>query len=364
MGIIYSEILSLIYFLLAPLLYFRLHFKNFKHKFLINPRKLIQILGIEKPQLENAIWLHAVSVGEVLAIQPLIQALKEKYPQYPLFITTTTLTAAKVCRDVYSDIDHSIFPLDISLIWHYWFFRSKPKLLILVEKEIWPNLLKISSKKKIPSLLVNARLNQQSFNRWKRYFPIIGQSYSYLDWILAHSVDDQQRFKNLLGCKASANIKYIGNMKFDHVDSSCEMGGRQIATKNIILAASSHSGEEEIIINAYIKLISRLKENLPTLVIVPRHPERSNSIKELVKSMGLSVQLKSKIVDHELKYQVFIVDSLGSLQYWYAQAKVAIISGSLLPYGGHNPIEAIVHGDSSLICGHHYFNFGFEFCLD
>ena len=313
------------------------------------------------PELnKDTIWLHAVSVGETLAAVPLVKALQTKYPDHRLLITCMTPTGSERITAAFGDsVDHSYAPYDTPDAVARFLRRVQPKMLIIMETELWPNTVAGCYKRQIPVILANGRLSEKSARGYGRVpglsAPMLGQ----LTAVAAQHGDDGARFTEL-GLSAK-NLYITGNIKFD-LDLSAEVRQSAEALRQqwsgttqrpILLAASTHRGEDEIILQAF-GLIKQSVDNL-LLVLVPRHPERFNQVGDLCREAGYSLARRSSNVSVE-QADILLGDSMGELMTFFGACDIAFVGGSLVTNGGHNMIEPAAWGKPTL-SGLSVFNF-------
>ncbi len=310
------------------------------------------------PQIVNKpiIWLHCVSVGETRAAAPLIDALLKQYPNHQILLTHTTPTGRATSEQLFDDKVHRVYlPYDLPFAVNGFLNHFKPDIGVLMETELWFNLITSCKEQKIPLLLANARLSEKSANGYAKLGKLVRDGLQNLTAIAAQTMQDATRFEQL----GALNVQVMGNIKFDVAppEGAAEQGKqlRQLLGKNrpVFVAASTREGEENIVLDA----VSHT--NIPHLltVIVPRHPQRFNEVEALLKQRGLRYQKRStleQIVDNQT--QVILGDSMGELFSYYACADVCLVGGSLLPFGGQNLIEPMRMGKPVLI-GEHTFNF-------
>ena len=289
------------------------------------------------------IWFHAVSVGELNAVWPLVLEINKTKQQYPIMISCTTKGGYNLAKELIKEKDFLLFyfPYDFPSIIKSLLSYAKVKLFIIVETEIWPNTLKECKKRNIPTILVNARLSDKSYKNYyllRFYFKHI---VNLLTKVLTQSEKDAIKFKNL-GVEEN-KIKTLGNIKFSSLTK--ETNGRSI-TKNIstnnqntIIFASTHKGEEEIAIEIYKNL---LKDFLDIkLIIAPRHIERIQDIETLIKDNGFIPVKKTENKIISSSKEIFILDTIGELQNYYKQAQITVLGGTFSKIGGHNILEPI-----------------------
>jgi 3-deoxy-D-manno-octulosonic-acid transferase len=305
-----------------------------------------------------SIWVHAVSVGEVVAASSLINALREAYPQYPIVVTTMTPTGAQVVHDLFGDeVLHSYAPYDMLGSVRRFFARMQPRLTIVIEREWWPNMYAECRARGVPLVLANARISPRSVARYRRVIGLFRQALSQGILIAAQSEQDAERFLSLGANPASTIV--TGNLKADHAfPPGTKRQGRALrqqhfATRPVWVAASTHAGEEEAALEAHALVRAALPEAL--LILVPRHPERFNGVAELLKARGVEFCRRSLGQAPAPADAVFLADTLGELPLFYAAADVAFVGGSLAPIGGHNLLEPAAL-KLPVITGPHNFN--------
>ncbi|MEN9902433.1 MAG: 3-deoxy-D-manno-octulosonic acid transferase [Pseudomonadota bacterium] len=307
------------------------------------------------------IWLHAVSVGETRAAEPLIQALLAQYPDHRVLLTHMTPTGRATSTALYQDprILIAYVPYDLTGAVDRFLSRVNPRLGLLMETEIWPNLILRSRARHIPVLLINARMSARSAKRYARFDRLIRPVLGALTAVGAQTPGDAERLIAL----GAPSVSVTGNLKFDvRIDPALETLGKQWRydvlaqqTRPIWLAASTREGEEAIILAAHSTLCALLPNQHPLLVLVPRHPQRFNDVATLVTREDFSLKRRSEsLPDHET--DVWLGDSMGEMVAYYSLADVAVIGGTLLPFGGQNLIEAAACG-TPLIIGPHTYNF-------
>ncbi len=329
-------------YLLTPYLLFRLWWKGRKlpaYRQRISERFC---LDTQYTPMPVDIWIHAVSLGEVIAAIPLIDALLDK--QHTLLVTTMTPTGSQQLLSRFdTKIQHQYLPYDLAVVLRRFFMRYKPCLGIIMETEIWPNMIRQAKVAGIPLLLANARLSArslQSYLRFRRFFKPILNGFTA---IYAQSSEDAKRFITLGADKAM--VQMLGNMKFDlqlnTVDNQKYQKMKQLWGKSrvVFIAASTHGDEESQILSQ----LRRLQQSIPQvlLLIAPRHPERFQKVYELSRQAGFDTGMQSLQTSVSEKSEVIILDSLGELLGFYYVSDYAFVGGSLVPVGGHNVLEPI-----------------------
>lgn len=329
---------------------------------------------IKTNKLSPVIWVHAVSVGETIAAKPLIENLLSTYPESPILVTTTTPTGSDRVNEMFAaeikvkQIIHTYFPYDLLSSVSRFVSVFKPKILIVVETEIWPNLYAQCHQQQIPIVIINARLSEKSTQSYLKIKGLVSETLSKVNVIAVRSQVDAERFK-MLGARLD-QIQESGNIKYDiSVDQKqLERGVKYLKLFNanrserrlVFVAASTHRKEDEKILLSYLNLLEKFPNLL--LIIVPRHPERFDEVYEkscelLPKSVNIFRQSQGGISNFDdRKFSVILGDSMGEMQMWYATADVVFIGGSLVDVGGHNPLEATIFG-VPVVSGPHMFNF-------
>jgi len=320
--------------------------------------KFYQRLGADYPQLERCIWVHAVSVGEVVAAVPLIRALLARYPDYPLLVTTVTPTgAARVAAIFGEDVHHAYIPFEMPQAIDNFFSSVNPQLAMVLETEIWPNLYRGCGVRDIPLLLVSARISPKSVQSYRRLLPLFRETLSHGIIIAAQTEADAERFLSLGA--APERTRITGNIKFDiELPPDLFARGRAIrkelfGERPVWIAASTHEGEEHAVLDAQQKLLEQFPDLL--LILVPRHPQRFAAVRDLIEKQGMDLVARTEARSCDLSTAVFLGDTMGELTLFYAASDVAFVGGSLTPIGGHNLLEPAALG-IPLVSGPHVFN--------
>jgi 3-deoxy-D-manno-octulosonic-acid transferase len=311
-------------------------------------RRLRERFGFGLQRLpQPSIVIHAVSVGEVTAGVPMIRALQQRYPQVPVVVTTMTPTGSQRAHELLGDsVVHSYVPYDSTGAVRRFFHWARPMLAIILETEIWPNLYRACGERSIPLVLANARVSVKSQRRYRVLFGLIRDTLSHGIVIAAQSAGDAARFRELGASRERTHV--TGNIKFDF-DLPAEVPARGIefrkrhaGARPVWIAASTHEGEEEIALEAHRHLL-RLHPNA-LLLLVPRHPERFESVASLLRRLDMPYTSRSSNETCSMESQVFLGDSMGELTAFYAASDVAFVGGSLVPIGGHNLLEPAALG--------------------
>lgn len=343
---------------LLPLILLRLYWRGIKAP--AYRQRWRERLGFYREQSAgDVIWLHAVSVGEAEAIFPLIKLIQARHGNISILVTTTTPTGSARVKSILGDsVEHVYLPYDLPWVVERFVCHFRPRLAVFVEKEIWPNLFERCRRSSIPVLIVNARLSAKSAPGYKKIAPLIVPALNAVDLIATQTVDDARRFIDIGAC--DDRVRVFGNIKFDiNIDASVESTGKQLKAAQfsgrfVLIAASTHHGEEAVILALYRKLKAEIPELL--LLIAPRHPERFQSVKNLCDAEGLAVITRSSGMSCNSQTDIYLVDSIGELKMLYAASDLAFVGGSLVAVGGHNVLEPAVLGIPVLF-GRHMFNF-------
>ncbi len=301
------------------------------------------------------IWLHAVSVGETRAAAPLIKLFQQRLPDHQILLTHMTPTGRATSAEMWGDgILRCYLPYDFPFAVKKFLRHFQPKLGVLLETELWPNLISICHEQNIPLALINARLSQRSARGYARFPALTSDALEKLTLIAAQTGADQERLQYLF----SGQVSLMGNLKFDNdvPVAQVELGKKLRAqfgeNRAVWLAASTRDGEEKLLLDA----IRKIQTPDALAIIVPRHPQRFNEVAELLHANNIAFQRRSENAAIAPSTRVVLGDSMGEMFAYYAASDVAFIGGSLLPLGGQNLIEACAVGKPVLI-GPHTFNF-------
>jgi len=349
---------AMLTYLFAPVLLGHLYWRSIS-----NPsyrERIGERFGRNDHRIEtSSIWVHAVSVGEVQAAATLIRALQKRYPDRQLIVTTMTPTGAERVRDLFGDtVLHSYVPYDLASAVRRFFDWAKPDLVIIIEKEIWPNLFRECGLRRIPLVLASARISTHSARRYRHLVGLFRETLSHGIVIAAQSEVDASRFLSL-GVNPQ-RIHVTGNIKFDFdLDPQDRERGAGFRAEHaperpIWIAASTHADEEQIVLAAHRKILARVPDVL--LLLVPRHPERFAPVAAMIGKVGLTDVTRSSGHPCTVNESVYLGDTMGELMTFYAAADVAFVGGSLAPrIGGHNLLEPAALG-LPLLTGPYFFN--------
>lgn len=349
------SVYTLVLWLLLPLVFVRLALRGRRQpEYLHHLGERFGFYPVK--DLKPVIWLHAVSVGETRATVSLVAKLRAAYPDYQILLTHTTPTGRATSEQLYGDgVMRVYLPYDYPFAVRRFLRHFQPQLGILMETEIWFNLIHESHAAGVPMLLLNARLSEKSAKGYARAAGLTRCALQQLDAIAAQTAADVARLTSLGAQRASV----MGNLKFDiappqaMLESGASLRRQFGATRQVFLAASTREGEEALLLDAWQ---ARGGADGVLLVIVPRHPQRFNEIADMLGKRGLSYQRRGENRDVPADVQVVLGDSMGEMFAYYAASDLAFIGGSLLPFGGQNLIEACSVGTPVLI-GPHTYNF-------
>ena len=343
---------SLLLYLITPLIWLRLLWRGRKQpEYLHN---LGERYGFyHQPPPQKLIWVHAVSVGETRAAQPLIEGLLARWPDHRILLTGMTPTGRAAGREVYGErVIQAYLPYDYPGAVARFFRHFRPDFGVLMETEIWPNLLRAARQAGVPVMLANARLSARSARGYGRFRGLVGPAFAALSGVAAQTAGDAERLAGL-GAKV---VEVCGNLKFDVRPPADKIElGRQwrqaIGNRPVWLAASTREGEEGLVLEAW----RHIAVPGALLVLVPRHPQRFDEVAALLQQHGLHSVRRSLALPAE-DTEVWLGDSMGEMAAYFSLADLAFIGGSLLPLGGQNLIEAAACGCPVLV-GPHTFNF-------
>lgn len=336
-------------YLLCPLFLLRLLYKS--RQLPAYKERMVERLGIyHNPVAPTEIWIHAVSFGEVELASALIKHYLKQGKR--ITVTTGTPTGAHHVKSLFSSqVQHLYLPFDLPIAVNRFLKKLSPHVAIIVETEIWPNLLRGCAKRHLPVVLVNARISERSYQHYRLIRTVISQALQHIHCVVAQSEEDGARFIKL-GLTPS-RLVVGGNIKFDTAATAAthqthEMKQLTIlkralfGERKIVLAASTHPGEETMILDAWQYIHPRHPDVL--LLLAPRHPERSEEVSKLIIKYGWTVSRRSDAKKAVGDQSIFLLDTLGELKHFYSMASLAFVGGSLVKHGGHNVLEPISLG--------------------
>lgn len=349
---------TLLFYLVLPLILLRLiwrgikapaYYKRWGERFGFVP---------QRQHTTPLIWVHAVSVGEVEASRPLIAGLKQHYADHAILITTMTPTGSERVKSLFGhQVLHCYLPYDLPFAIRRFLKQMQPQFGVIMETELWPNLLLTCHQQNIPLAIANARLSERSLKGYQKLATFTQQMLRAVPLIATQTTTDRTRFQQL-GARPET-VHAVGNLKYEitlpaSLKEQAELMRTQWGNRPVWVAASTHEGEEEIILNASKQVRAHYTDLL--LIIVPRHPERFDRAASLSRRTGFKTARRSDQKPCSTDTQVLIVDTMGELPLFYATADVALIGGSLVAHGGHNLLEPAALG-RAVVTGPHYFNF-------
>ncbi|HEX6323395.1 MAG TPA: 3-deoxy-D-manno-octulosonic acid transferase [Vicinamibacterales bacterium] len=314
---------------------------------------------------DDAIWIHAVSVGEVLTARALVPDLRARYPRLRLFVSTTTMTGQQVARTHLQQVDGVFFfPFDLAFIIRRTLALVRPRLFVMMETELWPNLLRECRRRGVRTVLVNGRISQRSYPRYKLARFFFKEVLSDVDRFCMQGEESARRIIEM-GADP-ARVVITGSLKFDSVELPSAVttgrGAHRVLRyfkvkpgRHVVIAASTLKGEEELVLDAFRPVQRAWPDAL--LVIAPRKPERFGEVADLVRDSGLRVARRTDLpVDAEPPHDVVVLDTIGELPHLFPVATAVFVGGSLVDWGGHNILEPAIHG-KAILFGPHMQNF-------
>ena len=357
-GVLRRFVYTLVLYVLTPFILYRLAFRGLRARGYFS-RWFERFGFFPDPGISHSIWVHAVSVGEVNAAAPLIDALRRCYPDDRFVVTTVTPTGSDRVRQLWGEqVFHVYLPYDLPGAIRRFLGHIHPRIAVIMETEIWPNLFRQCDRAGIPILIANARLSRRSLDRYGPVRPLIRVAIRSTTFIAAQSLRDAQRFLEL-GARPE-RVRVVGNLKYDMhvpdhlVKQAHDWRAQWGAQRPVWIAASTHEGEELAVIETHSRLLRWFPDAL--LIVAPRHPERFRPMVQLCRSYGFLTACRSEDGLAGPDTQCFVLDTLGELVPFCAAADVAFVAGSLDPVGGHNVLEPAALGIPVLV-GPNTFNF-------
>ncbi|PKM31912.1 MAG: 3-deoxy-D-manno-octulosonic acid transferase [Gammaproteobacteria bacterium HGW-Gammaproteobacteria-11] len=347
---------TVIFVLCLPLIIARLLYRSLRAP--AYARRWHERFGLGGDLRPGGIWVHAVSVGEAIAAAPMVRELLQRYPALPVTITCMTPTGSEQIRRLFADqVGHGYLPYDLPWLQRRLLRRLRPRIGIIMETELWPNLVHEAKEAKVPLVLANARLSERSARGYQRVAWLVKPMFKGLDWIAVQTRAESVRFA-ALGVPESA-MSITGSIKFDLKPNADSLASAAVlrsgfGDRPVWIAASTHAGEDEVILAAHKRILDHQPEAL--LILVPRHPERFNAVAQLIANSGLGFARRSLGEQPAALQQVYLGDTMGELMMLYACADLAFVGGSLVASGGHNYLEPAALG-KPILSGPYRFNF-------
>ncbi len=313
--------------------------------------------------MKPAIWVHAVSVGEVVASSAVVNALREKFPSHRVLVSTTTSTGQKLAAQRFGAENVFYFPLDFALAIRPYLDALRPELVVVAETEFWPNFLRLSKRSGARIAVINCRISDRSLPGYKRFrfwLPrLLAETLGNVDLFLAQTEEDQQRLIEIGA--AETKVTVAGNLKFDvapppspKIVASLRQDFSHPGSGPVLVCGSTLEDEEGSLLSAFRNILANHPKAV--MILAPRHPERFPEVAALVEQLGFRMSRRSLWSGEALAGGVFLVDSIGELAALYSVATVAFVGGSLVPRGGHNILEPAMYG-VPIVTGNHYENF-------
>ncbi|ONM44941.1 3-deoxy-D-manno-octulosonic acid transferase [Halopseudomonas pachastrellae] len=347
---------TLLFCLCMPLVLLRLLYRAIKAP--AYARRWSERFALGGDVRAGGIWVHAVSVGESIAAAPMVRELLKRYPELPITITCMTPTGSEQIRKLFGgQVGHAYLPYDLPWLQRRLLRRLKPRVGIIMETELWPNLVAEATRAEVPLVLANARLSERSARGYQRVSALVRPMFAALDWVAVQSQAEALRFIKL--GVAREQLQVTGSIKFDFradpalLQQAADLRARW-GERPVWIAASTHAGEDEQVLRAHQAVLQALPDAL--LILVPRHPERFDAVARQVQDAGLAAVRRSSGQLPAADQQVLVGDTMGELVMLYACADVAFVGGSLVPNGGHNYLEPAALG-LPVLSGPHRFNF-------
>jgi len=312
-----------------------------------------------RAQSTPAIWVHAVSVGEVLAVSELVKKLRERFPRYRVVVSTTTATGQKLARKHFGEDSVFYFPLDLAFAIRPYLSALRPRLIVLAETEFWPNFLRFAHASGARVAVVNARISDRSWPGYRRFRPVLRKILQGVDLFLAQTEEDASRLRDI-GAPVE-RVHVSGNLKFDvepppapPIVANLRSSFQQSGAGPVIVCGSTMEDEERLLLLAFQNVLA--SHPMAVMILAPRRPERFEEVAGLLQELGVRFWRRSSWSGDVIASGVFLVDTIGELASLYALAEVAFVGGSLVPRGGHNIIEPAQYGVPIMV-GNHTENF-------
>jgi 3-deoxy-D-manno-octulosonic-acid transferase len=308
---------------------------------------------------EPMIWMHAVSVGEVLAVEGLVEEIRRRAPEHQMFVSTTTDTGQALARKRFGEENVFYFPMDFGFAIRPYLRAVRPQMVMIAETEFWPNFIQLAHASGARIAVVNARISDRSWPSYRRFRRLLRRLLAHVDLFLAQTSEDAARLRDI-GARPE-RVRVTGNLKFDipapvppAVVESVRQSLTAAATGPVLVCGSTVEGEEPLLLKAFENVL--VQHPRAVMILAPRHPERFAAVAALLQRMSIRFWRRSAWKGEDLSGGVLLLDTIGELAALYALADVAFVGGSLVPRGGHNIIEPAQHGVATVV-GNHTENF-------
>jgi 3-deoxy-D-manno-octulosonic-acid transferase len=330
------------------------YLKGFAERIGLLPSRL-RLPANQKP----VIWVHAVSVGEVLAVAGLVEELRQRFPQHKIFVSTTTDTGQALARKRFGEANVFYFPMDFAFAVRPYLRALRPQMVVIAETEFWPNFIRLAHVSGARIAVVNARISDRSWPRYRRFRGLLRRLLAHIDLFLAQTPEDAARLQDIGA--AAKRTRVVGNLKFDipapppsAIVESVRASIVASGAGPVLVCGSTVDGEEPVLLKTFENVL--VQHPRAVMILAPRHPERFPVVMALLEQMSLRFYQRSMWNGEALAGGVFLLDTIGELAAFYALADVAFVGGSLVPRGGHNIIEPALHGVATIV-GNHTENF-------
>ena len=353
----YSALLALVLLLGSPYWLYEM-LRHGKYR-----KGLRERMGIAPARLRHVgqpcIWVHAVSVGEVLAVSELVRQLRAEFPQHRVVISTTTDTGQKLAAERFGADNVFYFPLDFAFAARRWFRALRPEMLVIAETEFWPNFLRVAREFETKVAIVNARISDRSLKGYRRWRMFVRPSLQRIDIFCAQTNADVERLKEIGA--PSDRVLVGGNLKYDvpppkapAIVGELQESLAKSGAAPVLVCGSTVEGEEPLLLGTFANMLATYPG--ATMLLAPRHPQRFNDVEDLLRKTKTPFTRRSQWKGESLRGGVLLIDTIGELSSLYALADIAFVGGSLVPKGGHNIIEPAQHG-VAVVVGPHTENF-------
>jgi len=352
---------------LIPVLLYRLAFEEGFYDRLKQSAGIMPQPTLQKIYGSNGIWVHAASVGEIVAASPVVRELKRRYPEETVVVSVVTATGHRMAQRIIPEADgHIFFPVDLPIITARIVDIVAPKVILLVETELWPNFLRLAEARGFPVMMVNGRISDRSARRYALIRRFTQRMLAQIKWFCMQSEQDAEYIIQMGACPAQVEI--TGNTKYDQTYAEVSAAEKEALRREftvghqhpVIVSGSIHKGEDELILDVFAEVRRRYPE--AALIMAPRELPRSGQVAELAAARGYRVVRRTRMEADMAQADVLILDTIGELGRIYSLADLVIVGGSFVPVGGHNILEPAAHG-KPIVVGPYMFNFKEIFAL-